>query len=359
MASPLASLFSTIDSAKRILRDRLSDPVADIKKTVARGKEDLQKFDEVQRAGGAAATEAMLNAVLNTMPGGGLGGIILPAGAVNMGKAKVAGKLIDSGKAKEAWQQYKVYRDPIDQILKTVVPDTGFNLKAVGSARESGYFSDAFQGPWPKFEVDAATGSVPARQVMQHPGLDKYAPGILDKMEVMRSWDYDSGSMARAGDLMRLGPHKGAKGLQSTALHELQHAIQSHFDMATGGNSSSMIKNHNSVAGVEQALRDLPRGHANAFTPGIMTGLSDLKQVAAMPGREAFKRYEQIPGEVEARTVQKMFENNNYRVNPAALQLHEYRKLGTAAPYQWADDLPEYKALESALRDLGLISTKP
>lgn len=65
---PLAALYSTIDSAKRVLADRLADPVEDLKRTFGRAKEDTTKFRETQRAGGDKAMEAMLELVLNTAP---------------------------------------------------------------------------------------------------------------------------------------------------------------------------------------------------------------------------------------------------------------------------------------------------
>ena len=68
--SGIANIFSTIDSAKRVLGDRLSGGiVADVQKTLGRAKEDAQQFRDTQRAGGPAAEAAMLSMAMNVMPG--------------------------------------------------------------------------------------------------------------------------------------------------------------------------------------------------------------------------------------------------------------------------------------------------
>lgn len=77
---PLAALYSTIDSAKRVLADRLANPVEDLKRTFGRAKEDTAKFRETQRAGGDKAMEAILELVLNGMPAAAAGKILFHGG---------------------------------------------------------------------------------------------------------------------------------------------------------------------------------------------------------------------------------------------------------------------------------------
>jgi len=68
MPSPLATVFSTIDSAKRILADRLGNPIVDLQRTLGRAAEDSSKFREDMAAGGTSAQDAAERLACAFMP---------------------------------------------------------------------------------------------------------------------------------------------------------------------------------------------------------------------------------------------------------------------------------------------------
>lgn len=294
-------------------------------------------------------------------PGAKQAGMIVPAKVLNFSNAKAAEKLIDSGAAKEAWKKYGVYRDNVDGQLKSVLSDAGAKFKdgALKATLQGNYG----KGPVPWYSLINDTHGAKDRllsDVLEHPALEKALPDIYYGLKIS-----PSSGMGYRGAYYKgkvdLTAGTSQKDMMSTMLHEIQHGVQDNYGFATGGNSREFIRRADSMKEIETALKKISDKRYDDKLEKIIPGslLANINRVALVPGKEAFKRYEQIPGEVEARTVQKMFENNNYRVNPQALQLQEYRKLGPVAPYRWTDDMPEYKALESALRDLGFISTSP
>lgn len=354
MASPLASLFSTIESAKRVLADRLSNPVADVQRTLSRAKEDATAFDAKVQGGGSQATEAMLNAALNFMGGGGLGGMIVPAKVMNYGNARAAEKLISGGNTTGAWRSHGVYKDAVDQQLKAVLSDAGAKFKPDTVTGDLlSYQSPTQAGPHAIFRLPWRT--TPLADILDHPELQKALPDIYNTVKVSPGTGVGGGAYSAKDNTIWIDAGTSPKDMLSTLLHEIQHAVQSNYGFATGGNSGQFIGNAGAVAANEKALRELAKTGQDLGTGGIRSLIRDLEKAQNAPGKEAFNRYLQIPGEVEARTVQKMFESDNYKVNPQSLQLKEFRKLGPAQPQRWAEDTPEYKALTAALGELGLV----
>lgn len=157
------------------------------------------------------------------------------------------------------------------------------------------------------------------------------------------------------------------KDPRSTMAHEMQHAIQDIEGTNKGGNTESIVR---SLVFERQRILDKIRDYNEAMmrtsgTPEyeqamalrdqatqelIKSGLQDTANLGSM----AYKKYENLGGEAEARAVQRRldmtneeraqeFPLNSYDVNPKKVEV----KLAEGGPVQFTDDL-DTMALELA-----------
>lgn len=120
--------------------------------------------------------------------------------------------------------------------------------------------------------------------VWRHPELEKQYPGIRDlKIKMLSESEEAYGMLDLANKTLYLNPNISMKQATSTALHELQHYIQSLENFQNGGNMQEMLKAAEQVYG---PLHD------------------KSSEVQTKTMRAAFEAYRSLVGETEARNVQ-------------------------------------------------------
>src|SRR5712664_2055851 len=242
--------------------------------------------------------------------------------------------------AKTGW-----YRD-VDDNWKFEIPDTGAKWK--DAAKEEG-----IDGPRVRFSYakDYKLGDV-----LDHPALYEAYPDIKDMRvgpsHMMAGWDGINGSYSKEHGF-RITNARGDAPMMSTLLHEIQHHIQEQEGFATGGNTAEFLPK--GFDEVQKASRDRVRAvpkqftdnHINQFTvANARQTLAEgrklfpfqqdaMDQLAAKPGlleewdaahseaekldataKDAFKKYQTLAGETEARNVQERWENGPYHGHP-------------------------------------------
>lgn len=320
MPTPIAKLYSTIDSMKRVLADRLAaGPVEDLKKTLSRAGEDAAKFRETQKRGGPAATEAMLETVLNLMPGGGAAGMIVPAERMlDFATFNGVRKSLKAGADPEyVYRNSGVYNAPQDDVLRTVISDLRSTLKTTDLMPRT--------GPAPKTVAD----------LLDHPELFKYYPELAT-IKVKPSLGYGDAAYTPGnldlGDLgtIRLGTFSSPEELHKALLHELQHGTQNLGGMTPGGNPGMFISDPVRLKKAKAAAEAIYRPLDTAFETALEKAGVDFGSAASKklpeyaPRKAALKndlalyrasvtdpmdKYLALPGEIEARTVESMFAN--------------------------------------------------
>lgn len=261
-----------------------------------------------------------------TGPGASQRGIIGPAMAFGAKRSDVkeAEQLIAAGKDAEAYKKFSIYADPTTGQLLKVLPDTDakLNLDKLKWTESQGY-----NGPTPPIALrfEAGTPNTPLPNVISHPSLYKVAPEMQDTV-IGRSIPH-ANFFPGVGEAAYLQPARGEPAtialgqtlassapqgntvaqLLSNALHEIQHGIQYTFGMPPGGTYRQFFADRDrfdeAAAGLKAANAG---GTATAYAEGV---LKNAKQ-------EAFKRYSNLPGEVQARLVQKQFETGDYTTHP-------------------------------------------
>jgi len=302
--SGIANIFSTIDSAKRVLGDRLSGGVvADLQKTLGRAKEDAQQFSDTQKAGGRAAEAAMLSMAMNVMPGG----MIVPANRMLGFQAfnKARKDLAAGADPESVFNSVGVYSQPGDDVLRAVISDLGATLTGNKLAKTLG-------------------------EHLVHPELFAKFPELRN-IKLIRDANSQQSAYVPA-DLtagieayMRIGTKSDE--LLGT-LHETEHAIQSISGMPGGGNVSSYIadpirlKKAEGLASTAYNKLDDAWDKA-ARKAGFLESSVEARALPEFAAREAaridsnnlynalitipYMKYAALPGETEARLVEAMY----------------------------------------------------
>lgn len=333
MSNLLAGIYSKADSLKRTLDDALREPLAYAQQTVGYGIDrlnqmsaDLETADSksvlVSKEQKAAAKNRATTTMTDAVAGAG---IIVPANALNRQLSLIAEQLIGQGKAREAYATTKMFLDPADGVLKAVIPDNQRVFKKLQPSSGAGTKLD----------------TVP--DMMDVSDLPRDLQKLLEQTNVVRQTQ-PGAYYSALSDKIGLGPAASTKDLQSSLLHEVQHASQYMYDMGRGGNpefffsdypkfqnaravldnaSESMMKNLKDsdlkdgfkVSGPAE-LRYADRRQLLS-DPGY---ISSLQRFLLTPRQKAMQLYSGLPGEVESRLVQKQFETGDYTTIPNLLR---------------------------------------
>lgn len=260
-------------------------------------------------------------------------GIIVPAMAAGAKRSevKLAEQLIKAGQAADAYKQFRIYADPTTGQMLKVIPDTNASIVS-GLLDVQAY--PGFRGPSLPSSVSLPSSMHQAKQplsdVLQHPELFAASPDTADVM-VGKSVGKGFGAFYPSTDgAVYLSPDSTAAGeiavgqtvsstsaggnplkqFLSNLLHEVQHDVQYRYSMPRGGNSRQFYADEGRVSEAKKNLSAVDK--TKTATGWAEKVLKDLDS-------EAFRRYEHIPGEVQARLVQKQFETGDYTTHPYEL----------------------------------------
>lgn len=268
-------------------------------------------------------------------PGGMAKAIIVPAFAIKkLGDVRKAEKLISSGNAEDAWKQHGIYRDSADDMLKAVLPDTGAKINpAAETAGKIETQLPTFRGDFswigpafgPKYKP---VGTV--QELLDHPDLYKLAPDIGNIAIQRDPLRLGAAAYVPAQDKILMGLQKGGKEeFTSMLLHEIQHAIQNQYGMARGGSSADFYVNKkifdNALTTLYEAKKATRLDSANPKIPASVRNIIETYEDTLLDAQaQANKNYNRLPGEVEARIVQRLYEDPASLVqNPLSLMNEE------------------------------------
>lgn len=195
---------------------------------------------------------------------------VVPAEAVKPLEVlrQVAVALKNGEDPRKVFEQFGVYRGPVDNQLRAVIDDSAAKLKPEAFVAE--HFAEG--------KPILSHGDLSLADVLDHPALFNAVPD-LHEVRVMPEFPRPGaahkpiGSYDRYDDVVRVAPGQPSGDYMSTLLHELQHALQRRAGFSEGG-SPDMLKAASSSAPEADYLR--------------------------------------LGGEAEARAVQRMFHNDTY-----------------------------------------------
>lgn len=319
--NPLATLYSTIDSIKRVLADRLSDPIGDLQKTAGRASEDAAAFREKQKKGGAAATDAMLETVLNFSPAGMIGKASLSniTSPENLLKAEA---LIKRGKSLDAYEQFGVFKDNrlSDELLQVIDDKLGLlrtsklakttegSVTAKGSANSKELADSSWRSSYAANKLT---------ELLDQPELYAMAPALKDTLVVRRLVDRpfttpgrDSANYTPALNTIQMGEFPSVQAFYSSLLHEVNHAVATSHGLPAG--SSPRKAYGGTPASAIEFLR--VKAQTDQLSPDSVD-----RQILQSIANKAFSSYKGDPGESISRLTQEMFRRNDYITHPLTL----------------------------------------
>lgn len=291
MGTPLASLFSSIDSVKRILGDAISNPAQFAHSAGVNVDVSPEKAEEV---------------AMNFMPGG----MVIPASRALSFELfnKVAKELKDpAGMPGNIFDQHGTYlaKDSGDSVLRTVRSDL-----------------EAFLYP-SKIPGNAIAKPTRLADLMDHPKLFADMPELQDIMVSHLKGGTASGrrrgAYSPSANSIKLAPAHDSQDLLSTLLHEVQHAIQANNGMAEGASSTKHLMNPERITRADKALKSTLNDPHAASLFG-QKKLDEWKSLINATKTKAYKGYAGTFGEAEARMTQAQFEGRlPIDVNPNKL----------------------------------------
>ena len=253
---------------------------------------------------------------------------------------------------KSIFKRTGVYRDPVDQQLKAIIPDDQVKFQPGAIKREEGITFDRANSPPLRVSLEGTPFSKfrPLEQIIDHPELFKAMPELRN-VETGTGFLMTKGEAAynSSADKIFLGAGGSEQDFMSILLHEVQHAIQSKEGFSRGGNPGQFIAYPDLVKKAQTAASD---ARTEAFKE--LKALADSKQlgkfnehyiprnVEQIIGKspemqkfreaekdasilntlqgETFKRYQRLGGENEARVVSEMYKTGQYKMRPEDFQ---------------------------------------
>lgn len=182
--------------------------------------------------------------------------------------------------------------------------------------------SDARLVPSDSWEQPATDRGVPLTDVLDHPSLIDAYPQLGDVQvkvddSIKSRGGYDPATNTITVRKSYRYPSQGADSLKSTLIHELQHVVQTEEGFARGGNSAEFVRPRveerdrltGRQAAIDKLLADAPPGARRdqlLAERGKVSGQLREKGLADDQSIKtgAFKDYQRLAGEVEARNTQ-------------------------------------------------------
>lgn len=226
---------------------------------------------------------------------------------VSFAEQKAALREIGAGNAGEVYRSTGMYVDPATGKLLKVVPDTGTALKYTPDVGVSVNVMDTAKGPTiagvhPPFSKAGST----LEDIASGPMFKAYPELAGTKVGMLSPYTRDSASYSAKNDLMKFGPSDTISQFLQTILHESQHKIQDISSMSPGGNWEMFLPDREKFrAALKNVRQQDPNGPA----------ATELERVY----RQAFRAYENMPGEVQARLVERQFRTNDYSTHPKTM----------------------------------------
>lgn len=136
-------------------------------------------------------------------------------------------------------------------------------------------------------------------QILDHPNLYKLYPELED-IKVLRNFTYPSGDAKYYPGFktITLGPADDADELKSMILHEVQHAVSNADNGVKGGTAKQFLSYD------PQKLAEKIKKYKNDPDPSIVAAAYRLEDSSKRKQAEAFFKYQDLPGEQEARFTQ-------------------------------------------------------
>lgn len=256
----------------------------------------------------------LVSPVKNTMTAIKAGALLKPLGAVILPAALVKGEEVTSTAQRflsRGASPEKVFNATgvfpgleASAPLKAVLPDTSARLQSVGGAIRTSATSGS---GWTSVGGQAQT-KIPA-------GFEGYLPDVLDHPELFKAMpslkdvrvraQETGGGYDRGSNTISLGATSTDEGMMSVLLHETQHAIQNKAGFEGGGNPGMFLENQNAMRLAKDAAQ-------KAGDTATVKKLDDVFD-------QAYQKYLNIGGELEAQIVQYQRVKNRPETNPRTL----------------------------------------
>lgn len=191
---------------------------------------------------------------------------------------------IDSAKVEDATGIFRLPENIDDGILRTVIHPglAEFNPRALN------------------FESTNITGTRALEDVINFPELQRLVPDMFENYRLVPEpgLPMNNAYHNSKNRVIGVGNASSKEDLMKSILHEIQHGIQTRFDMNNGASPAMFYQNVNAA---NRALRVLQEKSLQ----GDKKAMTDFYTVSRIED-QAVSNYKKVAGEAEARAVEKM-----------------------------------------------------
>jgi hypothetical protein len=268
-----------------------------------------------------------------TSPGGAVHAMIV--GAARLGRAVAAEKTLQSGEnMAEVFNKTGAYMDA-DNKWKTVISDKAASFNDKGIVRVDGDVMIR-SGIYEKYDplVGPKANTATLESVLNHPELFSKYPELKDvSVFPLKSVSGDIKGVSNSSGI-GLSMDK-EENVLSTLLHEVQHKIQHIEGFTRGGNSDKFRQIPDAVESkiaskYMEEVNKLPNRGFGDSSPELEAAQRFMEKVRK-DKEQAFIKYENIPGEQEARFTQSTMNLSEEGLGASVLRLLRNEK----SPQSW------------------------
>lgn len=269
----------------------------------------------IKTKSGSGGIDELVGGMIN--PIAGAKAVIVPAmvAGKTFKQVKQAQELLNQGvDVSTVFEKTDIYPGLTDDILRSVISDTGAKLKYGEKLiqKSLGHFGNESIGPTQRLGLGMWENRT-LGDILDHPELFSRIPELKDIPVSAQFGGWDSGAYSPETNRIFMGGTDNENEFKSILLHEVQHAIQNKYGMTQGGNSGMFYDNEQLFTKARDVLDNVDRSQYDSRLSGynskvITDTIKNAKKALSNASNKAFRNYENLGGEAEARAVQKLLE---------------------------------------------------
>ena len=273
----------------------------------------------VEDANPAETVASMISA------GGAAKAIIAPAFLVkSLKNVKKATRALDEGTDAAQVEKYTgIFRLPEnvdDGVLRAVIDDSAAKLRFSDSPETAGVLRrpSAITASGPAVNVHIGTSDIlKLTEVLDHPQLFSAIPDLKNTRVINEFGGFRGAAYFPEDDVIRIASDDSPEKFIKTLLHEVQHAVQTKFNMNPGGNPRQFLTDPQAFKEAKTHIDKVDSGLMRLFNktddPELVAKIMERQEVVAEKQKalrevdsKALDAYFRIVGEREASAVEAM-----------------------------------------------------
>ena len=277
-----------------------------------RSAQYFEAMTGIKTKSGSGGVDELVGGMVN--PVGAAKAVIVPAVIAKGFKAAKEGKkLLDEGvDAATVFRATGTFPGVTDAALRGIISDELATLQFGPGLIERSASPLAAYGPTQRLSLGMWENRT-LGDILDHPELFAKIPELKNIPVKAQFGGFESGAYSPGNKTIYMGATNTPEKFKSILMHEVQHGIQDIFDFTPGGNSGMFYADEKTFDLARDALNNVYSNQLNSSMPMAATKpfremIKQAQEILTDASSKAFRNYENLGGEVEARAVQKLLE---------------------------------------------------